>query len=133
LEELLRISDVVTLHAPSLPSTHHMIGSTELALMKDGAMFVNTSRGALVDEAALISELQSGRISAVLDVTDPEPPSPSSPLLHLPNVFVTPHLAGSQGSELARLSELAIDEIARFARGEPPLYPVLASDLDRIA
>jgi phosphoglycerate dehydrogenase-like enzyme len=133
LDELLATSDIVSLHAPALPSTERMIGAAQLASMIDGATLVNTARGVLVDHDALAAELASGRISAVLDVTDPEPLPADHPLLALPNCVVTPHLAGSQGTELSRLAELVIDEIARFAAGEPALYPVLATDLERVA
>jgi phosphoglycerate dehydrogenase-like enzyme len=134
LDELLTRSDVVSVHAPALPSTAGMIGARELGLLRDGAVFVNTARGALVDHDALVAELRTGRISAVLDVTDPHEPLPAdSPLLALPNVFVTPHLAGSQGTELVRLAELAIDEIQRFVSGDPLLHQVHREDLGRIA
>ncbi|HYZ97591.1 MAG TPA: hydroxyacid dehydrogenase [Acidimicrobiales bacterium] len=133
LDALLATSDVVSLHAPALPSTERMIGAAELARMMDGATLVNTARGALVDHEALAAELRTGRISAVLDVTDPEPLPPGHPLLGLPNCVVTPHLAGSQGTELARLAELVVEEIRRFAAGEPPLHPVTAGDMERVA
>jgi phosphoglycerate dehydrogenase-like enzyme len=133
LATLLATSDVVSLHAPALPSTDRMIGAAELAQMMDGATLVNTARGSLVDHDALLDELKTGRISAVLDVTEPEPLPPGHPLLDLPNCVVTPHLAGSQGTELSRLAELVIEEIRRFAAGEPPLHPVIASDLERVA
>jgi phosphoglycerate dehydrogenase-like enzyme len=110
-----------------------MIGATQLALMLDGATLINTARGTLVDHDALVAELSGGRLSAVLDVTEPEPLPPEHPLLALPNCVVTPHLAGSQGTELSRLAELAIDEIGRFAAGEPARYPVAAGDLGRVA
>ena len=133
LDELLATSDVVSLHAPDLPSTRGMLGAAQLARMKDGATFVNTARGALVDTAALEVELATGRISAVLDVTDPEPLPPSSPLWSLPNVYLTPHVAGAQGSELSRLADLAIEEVERYAAGLPPRFEVRAADWDRIA
>jgi phosphoglycerate dehydrogenase-like enzyme len=133
LDTLLSTSDVVSLHAPALPSTERMIGADQLARMIDGATLVNTARGVLVDHDALAAELAGGRISAVLDVTDPEPLPPDHPLLALPNCVVTPHLAGSQGTELSRLAELVIDEIERFAAGEPARYPVVAGDLERVA
>ena len=79
LDELMRTSRVVSLHAPWLPSTEGMIGAAELAALPDGATFINTARGALVDEAALVHELESGRIDAILDLTWPEPPAPDSP------------------------------------------------------
>jgi phosphoglycerate dehydrogenase-like enzyme len=133
LDELLATSDVVSLHAPSLPETDGMIGAAELARMMDGATLVNTARGSLVDHDALVAELRAGRLTAVLDVTEPEPLPADHPLLHLPTCVVTPHLAGSQGTELARQAELVIEEIRRFAAGEPPLHPVVAADLGRVA
>ena len=77
--------------------------------------------------------MASGRLTAILDVTDPEPLPPGHPLLHLPGCVVTPHLAGSQGTELSRMAELAIEEVRRFAHGAPALHPVVAADLGRIA
>lgn len=133
LDELLATSDVVSLHAPAHPSTERMIGAPQLARMMDGATLVNTARGVLVDHDALVAEVATGRLSAVLDVTDPEPLPDDHPLLHLPGCVVTPHLAGSQGTELNRLAELAIEEIRRFATGEPPVHAVTADDLGRIA
>ncbi len=119
LRELLTGSDVVSLHAPLLENTRGMIGAAELAQMRDGATLVNTARGALVDQPALIAELQSGRLNAVLDVTFPEVPEPASPLYDLPNVFLTPHAAGALGLEQARLGDLVVAEIARFVAGRP--------------
>jgi phosphoglycerate dehydrogenase-like enzyme len=133
LDTLLATSDVVSLHAPALPSTERMVGPAELARMMDGATLVNTARGVLVDHDALTAELRTGRISAVLDVTDPEPLPAGHPLLALPNCVVTPHLAGSQGTELGRLADLVIEEIRRFAAGEPPLHPLEADDMERVA
>lgn len=125
--------DVLSLHAPDVEATRSMIGATQLAALRDGATIVNTARPALVDTAALEAELMSGRISGILDVTDPEPFPDDHPLLARPNVFVTPHIAGAVGNELHRLAELAVEEVERFARGEPPRYPVRRADLDRIA
>jgi phosphoglycerate dehydrogenase-like enzyme len=133
LEELLATSDVVSLHAPDIPETAGMIGAPQLALLRDGATFVNTARPRLVDGDALERELRTGRIAAVLDVTDPEPLPPDASLLAIPNAFVTPHLAGSQGTELRRLARTAIDEIERFVRGEPPRWPVTREQLASIA
>jgi phosphoglycerate dehydrogenase-like enzyme len=132
-DDLLATSDVVSLHAPALPETERMIGAGELARMMDGATLVNTARGVLVDHDALVAELRTGRLTAVLDVTDPEPLPPDHPLLHMPTCVVTPHLAGSQGTELSRQAELVVEEIRRFAAGEPPLYPVVAADVGRVA
>jgi phosphoglycerate dehydrogenase-like enzyme len=133
LDDLLARSDVVSLHAPSVPATRHMIDRRRLGLLRDGAVFVNTARGALVDHDALGDELVSGRIDAVLDTTDPEVLPADSPLYDLPNVFLTPHIAGAMGNETQRLSALALDEIERLARGEPLRHEVRREDLSRIA
>ncbi|MFD5156887.1 hydroxyacid dehydrogenase [Streptomyces hawaiiensis] len=124
LDELLRTSGIVTVHAPETPETRHMIGRRELALMPDGAVLINTARGALVDHDALVAELRTGRLTAILDVTDPEPLPADSPLYDLPGAFVTPHLAGSQGYELARLGLTVAEEAERLLAGEKPAYGV---------
>ncbi len=133
LDALMARSDVVSVHAPSLPSTRHMIGARQLKLMQDGATFINTARGALVDEAALVAELQTVRIHAVIDVTDPEIPPATSPLFTLPNVFLTPHVAGAIGTERARLGLMVVEEVERFVRGEPMLYEIEPALLERLA
>lgn len=133
LAELMAISDVISLHAPSLPQTRHMIGAAELARMKDGATLINTARGALVDEGALLQELKTGRIEAVIDVTDPEVPPPASPFYSLPNVFLTPHIAGATGLERARLGDMAIAEIERFCHGRALEQEVRPEHLELIA
>jgi phosphoglycerate dehydrogenase-like enzyme len=133
LDELLARSDVVSLHAPSLPETRHMLDARRLALLRDGATLINTARGALVDGEALERELVSGRIDAVIDTTEPEILPAGSALYELPNVFLTPHVAGSLGSETRRMGELAVEEIERFARGEPLRHALGAGDLARVA
>lgn len=133
LDELLRRSDVVSLHAPALPETHHLLDRRRLALLRDGAILVNTARGALVDGDALTAELASGRIDAVLDTTEPEILPADSPLYELPNVFLTPHIAGAMGTETQRMAALALDEIERLTKGEPLAHEVRAEDWDRIA
>jgi phosphoglycerate dehydrogenase-like enzyme len=133
LDELLRGSDIVTLHAPDLPQTRRMLDRRRLALIPDAATLINTSRGALVDHDALTEELVSGRLNAVLDVTEPEPLPAGSPLYHLPNVVLTPHVAGSLGNELERIGTAVVDEIGRLVAGLPLRYQVLHSDLDRVA
>lgn len=133
LDDLLRTSDVVSLHAPLLPSTRGMLDARRLALMPDGAVLVNTARGGLVDEAALVAELVAERLSAVLDVTEPEVPDPSSPLWDLPGVLLTPHVAGALGSELLRLGDGAVEEVERLAAGLPLLRPVTSQVYDRLA
>ena len=133
LDDLCAWADVLSLHAPDVDATRGMIGAAQLAALRDGATFINTARPALVDSAALEAELTSGRIAAILDVADPDPLPAGHPLLGLPNVFVTPHVAGAMGNELHRLAELAVVEVERYAREEPPLHRVRREDLDRIA
>ncbi|MFB7865225.1 hydroxyacid dehydrogenase [Streptomyces sp. NPDC056069] len=133
LDELCARSTIVSVHAPQLPATYRMIGASQLAAMPDGATLINTARGSLVDEDALLPHLRSGRLHAVLDVTDPELPTPDSPLYELPNVLLTPHVAGSLGNELHRMADQALEEVARYARGEPFAEEVRASDLQRSA
>ncbi|MEE1817386.1 hydroxyacid dehydrogenase [Streptomyces sp. SP18ES09] len=133
LDELCARSTVVSVHAPQLPATYRMIGAAQLAAMPDGATVINTARGSLVDETALLPHLVSGRLHAILDVTDPELPPPDSPLYTLPNVLLTPHVAGSLGNELHRMADQALDEVARYGRGEPFAEEVRASDLTRSA
>ena len=133
LDDLCAWADVVTIHAPALESTRHLFDAPRLARMGDGAWLVNTARGSLVDTAALEAECVAGRLCAFIDTPDPEPLPPDSPLWDLPNVVLTPHIAGSLGREVSRMGDLAIDEVARFAAGQPLLHPVVAADLDRIA
>ncbi|MER6345600.1 hydroxyacid dehydrogenase [Streptomyces sp. NPDC001595] len=133
LETLARSSDIVTIHAPQLPETRHLFDRARLALLPDGATLINTARGSLVDTAALTAELVCGRLNAVLDVTDPEVLPPDSPLYDLPNVLLTPHVAGSLGNELHRMTQAALDELERYARGLPFVSGVRAEELARSA
>lgn len=130
LHDMLPRVDVLTLHAPALPSTHHMIAAAELAALRDGATIINTARGALLDHDALLTECRTGRLDAVLDVTDPEPLPAGHPLLSLPNVAITPHLAGSLGTEVRRLTDSALDELAAYVAGDAARHPVSREDLD---
>lgn len=124
LDAMLPRCDVLSLHAPALPSTRHVVDAHRLALLPDGATVVNTARGVLVDTAALQAECVSGRLSAVLDVTDPEPLPASSPLYDLPNVLITPHVAGALDTETLRLSAAALDELDLYRAGLPARHPV---------
>jgi len=125
LGELLRDSDVVSLHVPLNPSTRHMIGAAELALLKPAAILINTSRGAVLDEAALHRTLSGGRIfGAGLDVFDQEPPSADNPLLRLDNVVLTAHFAGPTWDNNVARFRNAFDNVQRVQRGEPPLWVV---------
>ncbi|MGH6655222.1 MAG: hydroxyacid dehydrogenase [Actinocrinis sp.] len=133
LDDLLATCDIVSLHAPDLPQTRHLLDRRRLALIPDSGVFINTARGAIVDERALIDELESGRISAVLDVTAEEPPADDSPLYRLPNVFLTPHIAGSLGNELSRLGQTVADELDHYRTGQPLVGGIPQADLSRIA
>lgn len=130
---LLRRSDVVSLHAPSIPATKHMFNREAFRLMKDDAIFINTARGSLVDEDDLIAELRKGRFWACIDVTDPEPPAKESPLRSLPNVTLIPHIAGIVNNGHYRLGRYVTEEVERFARGEAPLNEVRYEELPTIA
>ncbi|MFD7444511.1 hydroxyacid dehydrogenase [Streptomyces sp. NPDC059909] len=133
LDELVRRSHVVSVHAPQLPETRHMFDARRIALLRDGATLVNTARGSLVDTDALTEELVGGRIHAVLDVTEPEVLPADSPLYALPNVLLTPHIAGSLGNELGRMADWAIDEVERYAKDLPFAHAVGADELTRSA
>lgn len=133
LPELLRTSQVVSLHAPSLPETYRMIGREQLGLMADGATLINTARGRLVDTEALVEQLRAGRLRAVLDVTDPEPLPADHPLFSAPGTTLTPHLAGSLGNELHRIGRHVVDELERFLRTGHLEHEVTPRDLASIA
>jgi len=125
LDDLLRESDVVTLHAPSNASTHHLICDRTLALMKREAILINTARGELIDEAALYRALSEGRIwAAGLDTFDREPPDPKNPIFTLPNVVLSPHAAGPTWESWPKRFGHSYANIQRVARGEAPLWVV---------
>lgn len=120
LEELFRQSDAVSLHLPSVEATRGLIGEALLRSMKPGATLINTSRGSVIDEACLVDVFATrDDIFALLDVTDPDPPAPDSPLYGLPNVWLTPHIAGSVGRECLRMGNAMVEEARRFCSGEP--------------
>jgi glyoxylate reductase len=124
LEELLESADVLSLHCPLTPDTHHLIGAAELALMKPTATLINTARGPVVDEAALVASLQAGQIAAAgLDVYEDEP-SVHPGLLELGNVTLTPHLGSATVETRAAMGELAARNAIAAARGEPLPTPV---------
>lgn len=128
LEELFATSDVVSLHAPVLDETRKIVSTGLLSSMKHDATLINTARGALIDEDALVRVLQERTdLFAVLDVTDPEPPLPGSPLFSAPNIVVTPHLAGTLNTERRRQGQLMAAELARYVAGEPLEHEVFES------
>ena len=125
LNEVLRECDILSLHVPLLPATKHMIGAAELAAMKKGAFVVNTCRGPVIDETALIAALDSGHLGgAGLDVFDVEPTPADNPLLKLPNVVLTPHLAGPTADNQYARFRNAFDNCQRVIRGDKPLWVV---------
>jgi phosphoglycerate dehydrogenase-like enzyme len=124
LDELLSGCNIVALHAPSTPETRHMIGRRELSLLPDGAILVNTARASLIDSEALLKELRTGRISAALDVFDEEPLPVNSPLRQLDNVLLTPHVASHTSQAYHRQGDATVEEIRRFAQGQPLRYAV---------
>jgi phosphoglycerate dehydrogenase-like enzyme len=135
LEECFRRGDVVSLHAPNLPATKKMITGALLRQMKPGATFINTARAAIVDNEAMFEVLRERPdLTALIDVADPtEPPPAGSPYYELPNLILTPHIAGSGGQELARMGDYVIDECARLLRGEPLQWAVTESMLATMA
>jgi glyoxylate reductase len=123
LDELLAASDVVTVHAPLTPETRGLLDARRLSLLKDGACFVNTARGEIVDEAALVEELVSGRIRAGLDVFLHEPNVPHE-LLSLPNVVLTPHLGSGTRQTREAMTRIVVDNVLALERGEQLLTPL---------
>jgi D-3-phosphoglycerate dehydrogenase len=120
LDDLLRQSDAVIVHIPLTPETKHLINRQRLALMKKGAVLINVSRGAVIDTQALIESLQSGHLGgAALDVLENEPNVPE-PLLALPNVLLTPHIAFTSDASLRELRQWASEDVVRVLRGERP-------------
>jgi glyoxylate reductase len=121
LARLLRESDFVSLHVPLTPATNHILGAREFALMKRGAILINTARGAVIDQRALVAAIRSGHLGgAGLDVTDPEPPAARDPLLKLPNVVITPHIASASYATRLRMAEIAVDNILEVFAGRLP-------------
>lgn len=120
LEDIFRNSDVVSLHCPLAPGTHHLVNADRLALMKKTAILINTGRGPLLDEQAVADALNSGRIYAAgMDVLSTEPPAADNPLLSARNCFVTPHIAWASGEARGRLIEIATANVKAFIDGSP--------------
>ena len=117
MEEIFSTCDVISLHAASTPANRHKINRDLLKLIKPGAVFVNSARGMLVDEEALIDELRTGRFKAAIDITFPEPPAEDSPFRDLPNLILTPHIAGPTPDQQIWMMEEAVDNIEAFLGG----------------
>ncbi len=110
---------VVSIHAPQTPETYRMVNTRLLGLLPDHAVLINTSRGSLIDEDALVAEVRKRPLYVALDVTDPEPPAPDSPLRNEPNILLTPHIAGAMCQARLEMGRCAIDETLRFLAGQP--------------
>lgn len=133
LDDLMLRSDVVSLHTPAIEECRHLVGARQLALMKDHAILINTARGMCLDEQALVAELEKGRLLACLDVTDPEPPPPDSPLYKLPNCILTPHVAGSVKENTLRQGREVADQIEAFMSGKEIPGEIDLARYDRLA
>jgi phosphoglycerate dehydrogenase-like enzyme len=134
LAEIFEQADIISLHTPLLPETTGFIDAGLLARLRPGATLINTARGGLIREADLVAALRARPdVQAILDVTDPEPPALDSALYELPNVFLTPHIAGSIGAECRRMGRAMVDEFHRYARGEPLRHRVTREQLARMA
>lgn len=121
LEELLKQADVLTLHCPSTPETYHLIDEKALHTLHKGAYLINASRGPVIDEAALIGALREGHLAgAALDVFDPEPPQADNPLLTMPNVIATPHIASNTDQGTYLMSHGVADQLVQLLSGERP-------------
>jgi len=125
LDELLAQSDIVTIHTPLAPETHGLFDARRLTLLNDGACLINTARGEIVEEDALVRELVSGRIRAGLDVFAHEPRVPEE-LFQLPNVVLTPHLGSATRQTREAMTRIVVDNILAFERGDPLVTPVKA-------
>jgi phosphoglycerate dehydrogenase-like enzyme len=134
LDELFSEADVVSLHTPLLAETKNLITGAHFGRMRPHAVFINTARGAIVNEAEMIVAAQSrADLQLILDVTASEPPPADSPLYTLPNVVLTPHIAGSSGHECRRLGDAMVDELRRFVEGKPLQYELSSSSADWLA
>ena len=134
LPELFQQSDIISLHTPLLPETTGLVGEALLGSMKPNATLINTARGGLIVERELIRVWQARPdLQAIVDVLDPEPPAPDSPLYRLPNIFLTPHIAGSIGRECRRMGCAMLEEFGRYQRGEPLRYAVDSRQFSLIA
>lgn len=134
LDEVFRRADVISLHTPWLESTEGMITGAHFRLMKPNTTFINTARGAIVREDEMIAVLQERPdIAALLDVTHPEPPVEGSPLYTLPNVMLTPHIAGSMAQECHRMGHYMLEELERYITGQPLRYQITRQQFEHMA
>jgi glyoxylate reductase len=128
INQLLAQSDFVSIHCPLTPATHHLIDAAALTRMRPSAILINTARGPIVDQAALVAALREGRIAgAALDVTDPEPPPAGDPLLSAPNLIVAPHIGSATHTAREQMAALAVDNLLAALDGEPMPHAVTAA------
>jgi phosphoglycerate dehydrogenase-like enzyme len=132
LDELCSISDIIAVCAPSTPETYHLLGKKQFSQMKTGVRLINTARGAIIDEQALAEPLKEGRLYAMLDVTEPEPPAADSILRTSPYVALTPHIAGHAANGKKRQGKLVVDEIEKFLTDGRFQWQVSAESLKRM-
>ncbi|MDF2668337.1 MAG: hypothetical protein K0R67_643 [Paenibacillus sp.] len=133
LDELLQQSDVISIHAPSIPETDNMFDARAFSLMKDDAVIINTARGSVINESELAVELQKGRFTACIDVTEQEPPDLNHPFRKLDNVILIPHIAGAVNNGKHRLGKYSVEEIRRYLNQQPMLGEVNLKSLHVIA
>ncbi len=133
LNDLFKQSDLVTVHLPKIPATQKMIGAEQLGLMKEGALLVNTSRGAVIDQAALYEAAKARKIRVALDVTDPEPMPPEDPMRRLPNVYITPHVSGAGFYGYFKIGETTVQALLDRFTGRPVDGGVPLENWDRLA
>jgi len=133
LNDLLKDSDVISIHAPSIPATDNMLNKDNLSLIKDGAVLINTARGSIINEEDLINELKKNRFFACIDVTNPEPPVKENELRYMENVVLTPHIAGAVTNGTKRIALHVCEELERFNRGEKMKTEVKLDDLSKLA
>lgn len=134
LHKLFQESDVVSVHTPVLPETLGLVGGDLIRLMKPDATLINTARGVILNQPSVVEALRErGDVTAILDVTHPEPPAASDPLFSLPNIIVTPHIAGSLGRECQRLGSYMADELERFLQDRPLKWRITREMAQRMA
>jgi phosphoglycerate dehydrogenase-like enzyme len=134
LDEIFRTADVVSIHTPVLPATIGMIDGRLVSLMKSDAALINTARGVILDQPSVIAALRARPdLTAILDVTNPEPPQADDPLFTLPNVVVTPHIAGSHGRECERMGSYMLEEFRRYQNGQPLRWRITREMVARMA
>jgi glyoxylate reductase len=132
LEELIPEADFISLHCPLTEETRHLFGREQFARMKPNAILINTSRGAVVEQAALYQALAEGRIAgAALDVTDPEPPAPEDPILRLENLTIIPHIGSASYATRDKMAQMAAENLLAALSGRRPAYPVNPEVLEK--